>query len=236
MSAEGSNDTVHTRTGLLVYPATTNNQLDNFANDSDVTDAINGSPAVLDYKATSLATQRSNVFVNYIRHYNGEYVQENEFSTSPKSLCDASRITSADKLKPADYIVHIPSGKVTDIPDGTTLDYKFSITHAMMMQDYNTEESACVFIGIIDEDLTLSTGQTLSAGVPLIVDMNTIRDENGNNENVQVKTKGTSGGIYLHGSDTDTYWGWDYDIVYYWISHPSECNGTTKFIKYEYVE
>ena len=112
----------------------------------------------------------------------------------------------------------------------------FSAKHANMLKDYYCETQGAVFIGIIDEDLTLSTGQTLDAGARIIVDLNTQMDyvHKTNDAEGAPFIDGSIGNISIHGTIPQKFWYWDYKTVYWWLQNADgACDSNTKFYRFK---
>lgn len=189
----------------------------------------------------------STSFVDYIRWLNGEDMD----ATGKMTHFGFDRtFTDPNNLLPADYIKHESSAslfsinEVSDSGDGEDmfgdaipmLTDKFSAKHANMLKDYYCETQGAVFIGIIDEDLTLSTGQTLDAGARIIVDLNTQMDFVQKTKDAKGKPfiDGSIGNISIHGTIPQKFWSWDYKTVYWWLQNSDDaCDSNTKFYRFK---
>ncbi len=106
---------------------------------------------------------------------------------------------------PADIIIHYPLEDDEPYPS----DAEWSEESMEILKDYRREHSL-VYIGTFSEDVELSNGRVLRAGVPITVDL------------FQINGYGT---VFLHGEEADSF----YDITdsdaidyknYWWVTNP----------------
>lgn len=141
-------------------------------------------------------------FVNYIYSI---FKSDDIYGISTEKINGAYHTPSNDfsNLRPMDVIVHTEGAYENELSLNTDV-----------WKDYNGY-SAVIYIGTVDEEIELASGQKIEADVPIIVDLNSINGR---------------GNIYLHTEmpvNADDYSG---DIVYWWLT---ELDTHTKFKSFE---
>lgn len=142
----------------------------------------NGNEGYTNYDGCCTAGSEEN-FTNYIRrHFHKLRLHgRTGFDGAYNVPYDSSTIL------PADTIAHKPQDMLSiPIPDGLTS--SISSETVRRLQDASRFKS-CVFIGIINNDLELSTGQVIQAGAPIVVDLTRLSADGAYG----------IGNIYLHG-------------------------------------
>ena len=78
----------------------------------------------------------------------------------------------------------------------------------------NQREKFCVFIGILDEEIKLSTGQVIKPNVPVVVDLTAMNDKGIGSD---YKSVDGLGNIYLHGIDEGNDFSGKSFAIYSWL-------------------
>lgn len=131
-------------------------------------------------------------FVNYIYSiFKSNYI----YGISTEKINGAYHTPSNDfsNLRPMDVIVHTEGAYENELSLNTDV-----------WKDYNGY-SAVIYIGTVDEEIELASGQKIEADVPIIVDLNSINGK---------------GNIYLHTEKPININDYNGDTVYWWITEP----------------
>lgn len=141
-------------------------------------------------------------FINYIFESMGKH------NPSSNKILNATSGFANDysDCKPMDIIVH-----EAGFYDGEN--YFESDMDVYVRKEYNNY-SAAIYLGTLDSDLKLTTGQVLHAGVPIIADLNSINN---------------IGNIYLHGAEPSNEEDLSGDASYWWVVHPDSHTKVRRF-------
>lgn len=141
-------------------------------------------------------------FVNYIYSL---FKPDDTYGISTEKINGAYNTPSGDfsNLKPMDVIVHTEGAYENELSLDTDT-----------WKDYNSY-SAVIYIGMIDEEIELASGQKVEPNVPIIVDLNSINSK---------------GNIYLHTQKPVNAGDHNGNTVYWWLTNP---DANLKFKSFE---
>lgn len=137
-------------------------------------------------------------FINFI------YKKMGKIGGTTETISSANSGFASDysDCKPMDVIIH--EANHTD---------DFSDLEADVWKDFKGYNSV-IYIGTLNEDLTLTTGQVLHANVPIIVDLNKINN---------------IGNIYIHGAEPSDVNDFSGDATYWWVTNPDAFTKVRRF-------
>lgn len=156
-------------------------------------------------------------FVNYIRRHNGK-------SAITSSMDVSCSYTGPGSALPADTIIHRKQSDLTKIVVPAGLDavatQKAEQKRYIVKQiKEGVRDKYAVYIGVLNEDLKLSTGQVLKANVPIVVDL------------TQMNAVGVDGlgNVYLHGYKADNDFSKKSFTTYTWLTDDKSETYVKKF-------
>lgn len=176
-------------------------------------------------------------FINYLRAETGATVNNISQDLGYAAQTDpTSRSYTGTNALPGDYLVTTRSYSIRNNLD-VDLSSGFDIETLNYYSTGKVHEA--VFIGIVSEDIELSSNQKIHAGVPIIIDMTTLGQYSYySRKDGEVKSFKNGarniGGIYLHASSTEDYWHRKNKTIYYWLSDKGITDCGTKVLPYNY--